>query len=53
MRYRKDTKLVLKGVSFAVPAGARVGIAGRTGSGKSSLLQCLFRYVGVCVAVAV
>ena len=34
---------VLRGVSFTVPAGARVGIAGRTGSGKSSLVSLLPR----------
>jgi len=30
-------------VSFDVPSGAFVGIAGRSGSGKSSLLKCLYR----------
>ena len=35
---------VLSDVSFRVPAGARVGIAGRTGSGKSTLLSLLFRF---------
>ena len=30
-------------VSFDVPEGAFVGIAGRSGSGKSSLLKCLYR----------
>lgn len=30
-------------VSFDVPVGAFVGIAGRSGSGKSSLLKCLYR----------
>jgi len=44
MRYR-DNPLVLKGASFAVRPGERVGICGRTGSGKSSLLQTLFRIV--------
>jgi alpha-D-ribose 1-methylphosphonate 5-triphosphate synthase subunit PhnL len=31
------------GVSFEVPRGAFVGIAGKSGSGKSSLLKCLYR----------
>ena len=45
MRYREDTPTVLKGVSFDVRAGERVGVVGRTGSGKSSVLVSLFRLV--------
>jgi ATP-binding cassette subfamily B protein len=36
---------VLTEVSFAVPAGSRVGIQGPTGSGKSTLLALLFRFL--------
>ncbi|KAJ1419431.1 P-loop containing nucleoside triphosphate hydrolase protein [Ochromonadaceae sp. CCMP2298] len=42
MRYR-DGPLVLKGVDFNVKGGEKVGLAGRTGSGKSSLMVGLFR----------
>jgi ATP-binding cassette, subfamily B, bacterial len=35
---------VLTDVSLHVPAGSRVGIAGRSGSGKSTLLGLLFRF---------
>jgi len=42
-RYRKGLPTVLDGVSVTVPAGSRVGIVGRTGSGKSTLTQALFR----------
>jgi len=35
--------LVLKGVSFTIQAGEKIGIAGRTGAGKSSMMNCLLR----------
>lgn len=41
-RYGDDLPWVLKGVDFEVKAGERLGIVGRTGSGKSSLIQALF-----------
>eukprot|EP00526_Cylindrotheca_closterium_P003573 CAMPEP_0113610786 /NCGR_PEP_ID=MMETSP0017_2-20120614/5211_1 /TAXON_ID=2856 /ORGANISM="Cylindrotheca closterium" /LENGTH=1304 /DNA_ID=CAMNT_0000519695 /DNA_START=42 /DNA_END=3956 /DNA_ORIENTATION=+ /assembly_acc=CAM_ASM_000147 len=43
IRYRKELPLALNGASFSIPAGARVGIVGRTGSGKSTVVQTLFR----------
>ena len=45
MRYRKTTELVLKGVNFEIQSGQRVGVVGRTGAGKSSLMLCLLRLV--------
>ncbi|THH11785.1 hypothetical protein EW145_g436 [Phellinidium pouzarii] len=45
-RYTPDGPEVLHGVSFEVKSGERVGVVGRTGSGKStltlSLLRCIF-----------
>lgn len=43
VRYAPHLPPVLKGISFRVPAGARVGVIGRTGSGKSTLLQAIYR----------
>ena len=45
LRYRAEMPLVLNNISFEVRAGEKVGIVGRTGSGKSSLLLALFRMV--------
>ncbi|KAF8066646.1 multidrug resistance-associated ABC transporter [Lyophyllum atratum] len=45
LAYREGLPLVLKGVTFDVKPGEKVGIVGRTGAGKSSLLQALFRTV--------
>ena len=43
VRYRKGLPLSLKDISFEIPSGARVGVVGRTGSGKSTLVQSIFR----------
>ncbi|KAG6854367.1 hypothetical protein C0991_007872 [Blastosporella zonata] len=45
LAYRPGLPLVLKNVSFAVNAGEKIGIVGRTGAGKTSLLQALFRII--------
>lgn len=45
VRYREGLELVLKGISFTVNGGEKVGIVGRTGAGKSSLTLALFRII--------
>ncbi|KAM0548793.1 hypothetical protein ACHAPJ_009790 [Fusarium lateritium] len=42
--YRKEEH-VLKNISISIEAGQKIGICGRTGSGKSSMVSCLFRMV--------
>nr|POE68691.1 atp-dependent bile acid permease [Quercus suber] len=43
--YADDLKSVLKGINVSIEARQRVGIVGRTGSGKSSLMLALFRFL--------
>lgn len=43
LRYRSDLPHVLKGVNLHVAAGERLAVVGKTGSGKTSLVQALFR----------
>ncbi|XP_032595393.1 multidrug resistance-associated protein 1 isoform X9 [Drosophila grimshawi] len=45
VRYREGLDLVLRGVSFNITGGEKVGIVGRTGAGKSSLTLALFRII--------
>ncbi|KAF6136410.1 hypothetical protein GIB67_019293 [Kingdonia uniflora] len=43
VRYRPNTPLILKGVTLSIQGGEKIGVVGRTGSGKSTLVQALFR----------
>ncbi|KAH6893374.1 ABC transporter [Thelonectria olida] len=47
MRYRAGLPLVLKGLTMHVAPGERIGIVGRTGAGKSSIIATLFRIIEV------
>lgn len=47
MKYRKNTEHVLKGLTFTAQSAEKIGCVGRTGAGKSSIIQALFRMVEV------
>lgn len=43
VRYRPGLDLVLKGITCDIKSSEKIGVVGRTGAGKSSLTNCLFR----------
>ncbi|XP_043911577.1 ATP-binding cassette sub-family C member 2 [Protopterus annectens] len=45
VRYRPELDLILHGISCEIASKEKIGIVGRTGAGKSSLTNCLFRII--------
>ncbi|GMH09352.1 hypothetical protein Nepgr_011193 [Nepenthes gracilis] len=45
VRYRPRAPLVLQGISCTFEGGNKIGVVGRTGSGKTTLISTLFRLV--------
>jgi len=48
LRYRHDLPEVVKGITAKLTGGTKIGVVGRTGSGKSSLLLALSRLNEIC-----
>lgn len=44
-KYASNQKQVLKNITFTVKPGEKVGVVGRTGSGKSTLIKLIWRYM--------
>ena len=47
-KYKEHLPLALKDLSFETKGREKVGVVGRTGSGKSSIFQVLFRTTEIC-----
>ncbi|KAL5997364.1 putative ABC transporter C member 15 [Asimina triloba] len=45
VQYSPSLPMVLNGITCTFPGGKKIGVVGRTGSGKSTLIQALFRVV--------
>ncbi|KZT73163.1 hypothetical protein DAEQUDRAFT_808686 [Daedalea quercina L-15889] len=45
LKYRPELPAVIKGLSMTIRPGEKVGIVGRTGAGKSSIMTALYRLV--------
>jgi ABC-type multidrug transport system fused ATPase/permease subunit len=45
IRYAPQSPLVLRGITCTFEGGRRIGVVGRTGSGKTTLIGALFRLV--------
>ncbi|XP_063913516.1 probable multidrug resistance-associated protein lethal(2)03659 [Zophobas morio] len=53
MRYAPEEPTVLKNLTFTIKSAEKVGIVGRTGAGKSSLISALFRLADVEGAIVI
>lgn len=49
LKYMPSLPAALSNLSFTIAGGIQVGIIGRTGAGKSSVLNALFRLTPICI----
>ena len=47
IKYRENLPNVLHNLTFQIPAGCKIGICGRTGSGKTTFVKSLFRLIPI------
>ena len=47
LRYRPETEIVLKNLTFFTQPGEKIGVVGRTGAGKSTICLSMSRIVEV------
>lgn len=45
LKYRPNTDTVLKNLSLNIKGGDKIGVVGRTGAGKSTIIQAITRIV--------
>ena len=54
LKYRPELPPVLKRITMSINGGEKIGIVGRTGAGKSSIMVALYRLVelsGGCILI--
>ncbi|KAI6170750.1 hypothetical protein M3Y97_01125400 [Aphelenchoides bicaudatus] len=45
VRYKSDSPLVLRSLTFKIESGQKIGVVGRTGAGKTTITSALFRLI--------
>lgn len=43
LKYSENDEFILKNLTMSIKSGEKIGIVGRTGAGKSSIIQAIFR----------